>query len=60
MTAVWSNGGLGRRRPGNPPAMFVWTKRSGERGRTRFYWWPLLLSLLLSVLLTIVVNAAIR
>jgi hypothetical protein len=40
--------------------MFVWTKRSGERGRTRFYWWPLLLSILLSVLLTIAVNAAIH
>ena len=40
--------------------MFVFTKRSGQRGRTRFYWWPLLLSLLLSVLLTLVINSAIR
>ena len=40
--------------------MFVYSKRSGQRGRTRFYWWPLLLSLALSVLLTLVVNAAIR
>ena len=40
--------------------MFVWTKRPGERGRTRFSWWPLLLSLVLSVLLTLLVNAAIR
>jgi hypothetical protein len=40
--------------------MLVWTKRSGQRGRTRFYWWPLLLSLALSVLLTLAVNAAIR
>ena len=40
--------------------MFVYTKRSGERGKSRFYWWPLLLSLVFSVLLTLVVNAAIR
>ena len=33
--------------------MFVWTKRSGRRGRVRFYWWPLVISLLLSVLLTL-------
>ena len=45
---------------GKPCRMFVWTKRSGERGKTRFYWWPLLLSLLRSVVLTLVVNAAIR
>ena len=45
---------------GSLPGMFVWTKRSGQRGKTRFYWWPLLLSLVLSVLLTVVVNAAIR
>ena len=31
--------------------MFVWTKRSGERARFRFYWWPLLLSIGVSVLL---------
>jgi hypothetical protein len=40
--------------------MFVWTKRSGERGKTRVYWWPLLLSIVLSVLLTIALNAAIH
>jgi len=40
--------------------MFVFTKRSGQAGKTRFYWWPLLLSLVLSALLTLVVNAAIR
>ena len=40
--------------------MFVWTKRSGQRGKTRFYWWPLLLSLVLSVLLTLAINGAIR
>lgn len=40
--------------------MFVWTKRSGRPGKTRFVWWPLLASLLLSVVLTVAVNAAIR
>ena len=40
--------------------MFVWTKRSGEPGKTHFFWWPLLLSLLLSVVLTLLLNAAIR
>jgi hypothetical protein len=39
--------------------MFVWTKRSGERSRVRFYWWPLVLSLVFSVLLTIMLNKAI-
>lgn len=40
--------------------MFVWTKRSGQRAKTRFYWWPLLLSLVLSIALTLVLNAALR
>ena len=40
--------------------MFVWYKRSGEKPRVRFSWWPLLASLVLSVLLTLVLNAAIR
>ena len=37
--------------------MFVWTKRSGRPGKARFYWWPLLLGLLVSVLLTLALNA---
>ena len=37
--------------------MFVWTKRSGRPGKGRFYLWPLLLSLALSVLLTLALNA---
>ena len=37
--------------------MFVWTKRSGQRGKVRFYWWPLVLCLVLSVLLTLALNA---
>jgi hypothetical protein len=39
--------------------MFVWYKRSGERSRFRVLWWPLVLSLLLSVVLTVLLNAAI-
>ena len=37
--------------------MFVWTKRSGQPGKARFYWWPLVLGLVLSVLLTLALNA---
>ena len=36
--------------------MFVFTKRSGQRGRVRFYWWPLLISIALSVILTLAVR----
>lgn len=39
--------------------MFVWYKRSGEKSRVRFMWWPLLLSLVLSVVLTILLNTII-
>lgn len=38
--------------------MFVWQKRSGERSRVKFYWWPLVVSLALSVLLTVLLNKA--
>jgi hypothetical protein len=38
--------------------MLVWTKGSGRPSRVRFLWWPLLLSLVLSVVLTLVLNAA--
>jgi len=37
--------------------MFVWTKRSGRPGKARFYWWPLLLCLAVSVLATLALNA---
>ena len=40
--------------------MFVFTKRSGERGRMRFMWWPLVLSIVLSIGLTVLLNLAIR
>ena len=49
---VWTDGHSGK-----PAGMFVWTKRSGERGKARFYWWPLVLCLVLSVLLTLALNA---
>lgn len=38
--------------------MFVWQKRSGEKSRVKFYWWPLVISLALSVILTILLNKA--
>ncbi len=44
---------------GHVGGMFVWYKRSGRPGRVRFYWWPLVLSLALSVVLTIVINKLI-
>ena len=44
---------------GHIGGMFVFTKRSGRPGRVRFMWWPLLLSIALSVLLTILLNALI-
>jgi hypothetical protein len=37
--------------------MFVWYKRSGERARTKFYWWPLLAGLVVSILITLALNA---
>ena len=40
--------------------MFVWTKRSGRPAKMRFSWWPLLLSLVLSVVLTLLLNAALH
>jgi hypothetical protein len=36
--------------------MFVWYKRSRQRSRVRFYWWPLLVALVVSVLLTLLLN----
>ena len=48
------------RNPGEGRAqMFVWHKRSGEKARMRFYWWPLLLSIVLSIVLTILINAVL-
>ena len=37
--------------------MFVYRKRSGRPGRVKFYWWPLLLSLAVSVVLTLLLNS---
>lgn len=44
---------------GHIGGMFVFTKQSGRPGRIRFMWWPLLISIVLSVVLTIVLNALI-
>ena len=40
--------------------MFVFTKRSGEPGRFRFFPGCLVWSLILSVVLTVLLNLAIR
>ena len=37
--------------------MFVWTRRSGQPGRGRLLWWPLVLSIVVSIVLTVVLNA---
>ena len=39
--------------------MFVWSKRPGEPRRTKFYWGPLILSVVASVLLTLLLNAVL-
>jgi hypothetical protein len=36
--------------------VFVFTKRSGRHAKVRFYWWPLVVSVLLSVLLTFAIR----
>jgi hypothetical protein len=36
--------------------MFIWTKRSGQPGRMRFLWWPLLISLIVIVLVNVLIN----
>jgi hypothetical protein len=48
------------RRPtsGQAQGVFVWQKRSGRSPRVRFYWWPLIASLALSVVLTLLLNRA--
>ena len=38
--------------------MFIFTKRNGEPGRARFLWWPLVLSLVVTVLLNLLLRAA--
>lgn len=46
--------GLGRR--GNAEGMMIWSKRSGRPGKVRFIWWPLILSLAVSVGVTVLLN----
>ena len=36
--------------------MFLVTKRSGERARFRFLWWPLVLSLGLTIVLNLLLR----
>ena len=39
--------------------VFTFSKRGGERPRVRFLWWPLILSLVVSVVLTLLINMAL-
>jgi len=41
---------------GQAQRVFVWQKRSGRRSSVRVLWWPLVLSLVASVLLTLFLN----
>jgi len=50
--------GVSMGRVGNPGVMMWWSKRSGERPRVRVLWWPLALSLAVSVGLTVLLNMA--
>lgn len=43
-------------RPGKPDSMIFWSKRSGRPGKVRFLWWPLILSLALSIGVTLLLN----
>lgn len=36
--------------------MMIWSKRGGERSRVRFLWWPLVVSLAVSVGVTLLLN----
>ena len=53
------HGSFASRPAGHIDPMFVFTKQSGRRGRVRFMWWPLLISLALSVVLTVLLNTLI-
>lgn len=48
---VWRRGGTGK-----SLTVIFWSKRNGERARVRFIWWPLVLSLVVSVGLTVLLN----
>lgn len=39
--------------------MFVWYKRSGQPARSRLFLWPLVLCLVVSVVLTLLLNLAL-
>jgi hypothetical protein len=36
--------------------MFTWTKQGGERPRFRFFWWPLVLSIALTIALNLLIR----
>jgi hypothetical protein len=36
--------------------VIFWSKRNGERARVRFVWWPLVVSLAVSIGLTVLLN----
>lgn len=36
--------------------MFIWTKRPGRPGRSRFLWWPLLASIVVTVVLNLLLR----
>jgi hypothetical protein len=44
------------RRDGNSTSVIFWSKRNGERARVRFVWWPLVVSLAVSIGLTVLLN----
>jgi hypothetical protein len=36
--------------------MIFWSKRNGEPSKVRFLWWPLVISLVVSIALTLLLN----
>jgi hypothetical protein len=41
---------------GSPEGMMIWSKRSGRPAKVRFIWWPLVLSLAVSIGVTLLLN----
>lgn len=48
---------LAMRMAGPREAMFIWHKRSGQPGRFKFLWWPLVLSIAPSIVITLVLDS---
>lgn len=36
--------------------MIFWSKRNGQPAKVRFLWWPLVISLVVSIALTLLLN----